>query len=258
MNLICWENTSSTHKQMYKISWIVIHGDKKGRTLGFPTINLNFSWNLDEATYALNVEYNNKIYKALGTFLKEKRRFEAHILDFDFDIYGQNVDIYILGKLRENKKFWNWEELKEQIQKDLVVRKKSKYTVLTFGSFDHLHAGHIYYLSQAKKYGDILITIVASDENIHKIKGHSPRYPQNERITTLENILITDKVIAGVNTNPLKWIQQFSPNSICLGYDQKWPFLEKLDDEIKRLWLQIQILRISSHCPEKYKSSLLK
>ena len=42
--------------------------------------------------------------------------------------------------------------------------------VMTFGTFDHLHPGHIYYLSEARKYGDYLITVVARDKTTGTLK----------------------------------------------------------------------------------------
>jgi FAD synthetase len=47
---------------------------------------------------------------------------------------------------------------------------KTKKTVMTFGTFDRLHPGHEYYLSEARKYGDCLITVVARDKTVVDIK----------------------------------------------------------------------------------------
>jgi hypothetical protein len=56
----------------------------------------------------------------------------------------------------------------------------------------------------------------------------------------------------------MQWIQKYAPTSICLWYDQRWPFVDKLESEIAKLWLDTQIIRIDPHHPEKFKSSLLK
>jgi len=54
----------------------------------------------------------------------------------------------------------------------------------------------------------------------------------------------------------MKWLERYSPSVICLGYDQRG--FEKIDNYIKENNLDIEIIRIASHKPEIYKSSLLK
>lgn len=244
---------------MYKISGEVIHGKKRGRIIGFPTANIYCdSQDIDTWTYALNIEYEQKLYAWVGVYMKDQKLFEAHLLDFNTEIYGENIVVYVLWKLRENKKFDGIEDIKQQIQKDIELRQSTVYNVLTFWSFDHVHEGHKYYLQEAKKYGDTLITVVASDKNILKIKWKNPKYTQTHRVQHIQDIKISGKVIPGSEENPLKWLEIYKPSSICLWYDQRWPFLERLWGEVMRLWLATQIIRIDPHYPEKYKSSLLK
>lgn len=63
-------------------------------------------------------------FNALWTYLPHKKTYEVHILDFDRDIYGQELTVYIGETLRENKKFANLTELSEQIQKDVEQARK--------------------------------------------------------------------------------------------------------------------------------------
>ncbi|MDQ7023324.1 MAG: adenylyltransferase/cytidyltransferase family protein [Candidatus Gracilibacteria bacterium] len=120
-----------------------------------------------------------------------------------------------------------------------------------------VNKGHEYYLNEAKKYGDKLITIVATDKNIENFKKFKPNNNQKQRIEDIKNLNISDKVIAGNEDNPMKWISIYSPKIICLGYDQRG-FVEKLKKHIIDNNLDIEIIRIGSHNPETYKSSLLK
>lgn len=54
--------------------------------------------------------------------------------------------------------------------------------VLTFGTFDYLHPGHKFYLRQAKKLGDYLITVIARDTNVLTTKGELPDHDEDTRL----------------------------------------------------------------------------
>lgn len=244
---------------MYKIIWEVVHGDKNGRKLWFPTANVILTqWQWEDAVYCLNIEVEWKLYSWVGTYQPKKWLFESHIFDFDSEIYGTEISIYIKSKIRDNRKFGSFEELISQIQKDTLVARKRHHRVLTAGSFDVTHPGHTHYLSEAKKYGEKLITIIATDENIEKIKWQQTQHKLSVRMNDVEKLWISNIVVAGSNSDPLRWIQEYKPHSICLWYDQRWPFVEKIEKELQYLNIGCQIIRIDPLKPEIYKSSLLK
>lgn len=113
-------------------SGIVIHGDKLGRKLGYPTANLHLQ---DEekiipgdgiyAVYA-RVEGSEKKYKGMmsigfrPTVDGKKRVVEVNIFDFDKEIYGQQLTVFVKKFLREEKKFDSLEALVKQIDQDKV------------------------------------------------------------------------------------------------------------------------------------------
>ena len=242
-----------------KISGEVIHGEKLGRKLGFPTANISYNReDIEDAVFHLNIVIDGEIHQWMGSHMVSKKVFEAHIFDFDADIYGKDIEIILLKKVRNNRKFDSLDDLIAQIQADQDYIKSQKINTLTFGSFDHLHPWHDYYLWEAKKYGNHLITIVASDKNISKIKNIAPKYPLEERVAALRALWISDEVVPGSNSYPMQWIEKYAPNSICLGYDQRGPFVDALESEIHKLWLDTQIIRVAAYHPEKFKSSLLK
>jgi riboflavin kinase / FMN adenylyltransferase len=117
--------------QTLRIRGIVVKGRQQGRKIGFPTANIQAQKlikNLDFGIYAGRVELveNKKIksYKAAisfgpaPTFEVFDTSLEAHILDFDREIYGEKVCVQVNYFLRKIEKYDSIEELKDQIQKD--------------------------------------------------------------------------------------------------------------------------------------------
>ncbi|OGI02340.1 MAG: riboflavin biosynthesis protein RibF [Candidatus Melainabacteria bacterium GWF2_32_7] len=112
----------------FNVKGTIIHGQHLGRTLGFPTANLSLS---DELIIPLNgvysglVKIDSKEYHAVINVGKrptigdlKKDLAEAHILEFDEDIYGKIIEVSFLKRIRDEKKFNSLEELKVQIKKD--------------------------------------------------------------------------------------------------------------------------------------------
>lgn len=115
----------------YSISGKIIHGDKRGSKIGFPTANIKLEENiLLNGVYAVSTYYNKKIYYAIAnigykpTFNGNKYLFEAHILNFKSDLYGKRLEFKIISKIRDTKKFKNIEDLKNNIVQDLSTAKK--------------------------------------------------------------------------------------------------------------------------------------
>ena len=106
----------------------VVHGDKRGRKLGFPTANLeigNHRAMLPNGAYAVNVKFEDKNYCGITnigdnpTFNVHDRRLEVYINDFNKNIYGQEISVSFLEKLRDEQKFDSVEELVAQLRQDL-------------------------------------------------------------------------------------------------------------------------------------------
>ena len=60
--------------------------------------------------------------------------------------------------------------------------------VLAFGTYDHLHPGHLYFLKKAAKHGKELHVIVALDRTVKKVKGTSPRWDETRRLKEISAI----------------------------------------------------------------------
>lgn len=242
---------------MYKlVNWIVIKWKELWRTIGYRTANVKLDENLDleSWTYKVNWIINWKVYKWVWVFFAENFLFESHFFDFNQDIYWSVIEIMILYKIRENKKFNNLDELKQQINKDVEFAKSNNDYVLTFWTFDITHPWHEYYLRNARLYWDKLVTIVATDENVYKFKLKFPKNNQEQRLENVKNLWISDIVIIWEWIEPLKWIDLYMPKVVCLWYDQKW-FSDILENYLLEKNLDIKLVRIDSFRDDIYKSS---
>ncbi|TCD46428.1 bifunctional riboflavin kinase/FAD synthetase [Streptococcus sp. X16XC17] len=121
--------TLANHLLGYEFSTegIVVHGDARGRTIGYPTANLAPFERVHlpgDGVYVADVEIDDKRYRAMAsvgkniTFDGTELRLEAHIFDFQKDIYGQRITIYWLEKIRNMIKFDGIGELMQQMKED--------------------------------------------------------------------------------------------------------------------------------------------
>ena len=120
----------------YTIEGKVINGYKIGRTLGFPTANIQLTNNKllpQDGVYAVECQIDDKTYKGVlsigerATFNIEGKSIELHIFFFDSEIYFKEIKIQIKDFLREQQKFSSKEELIEQITKDCENAKNILY-----------------------------------------------------------------------------------------------------------------------------------
>jgi FAD synthetase len=126
--------------------------------------------------------------------------------------------------------------------------------VMCAGTFDIVHPGHLYYLSDAKKHGDELIVVVARDDTVIKLKGKPPVNRQAKRLEAVRNLKIVDKALLGKSGNIFNILEEIKPNVICLGYDQ-YVNKEDLERELKNRSIEATVIRMASYMPHKYKSS---
>lgn len=246
---------------MYELlSSTVIHGKEVWRTLSFPTINCPIvdSCTLPSGTYRVNVRLDGTIYRGIGPYFAERHLFEIYLLDYNQDCYGKAVTIIPLVYIRENRSFNSLDELQEQITLDVQRAYTHPQTVITFGTFDYFHPGHEAYLREAKQFGDRLITIVARDATVERIKGMLPDHNEQERVARIHQIDCIDQVELWDLHDPYTCLLKYLPQLICLWYDQH-SFDNWLRTWCDLHWLQkTQILRLSSVNPEQRKSSQLK
>lgn len=99
-------------------------------------------------------------------------------------------------------------------------RTQGKKIVFTNGCFDLLHLGHIRYLAEAKKLGDILIVGVNSDASIKRIKSKDrPIKDQKSRLAIIESLEMVDYAILFEEDTPINLIREIKPDVLVKGGD---------------------------------------
>ena len=116
----------------YQLSGRIRHGDKRGRTIDFPTLNLKLPDSISpkKGVYAVRVNgLNDSSYTGVAnlgnrpTVAGNQNRLEVHLFDFSDSVYGEYICVELLVYIREERRFENFEKLKEQI---LIDAKKAK------------------------------------------------------------------------------------------------------------------------------------
>jgi FAD synthetase len=137
---------------------------------------------------------------------------------------------------------------------------KMKKRVLIAGTFDLIHAGHIFLINEAAKLGDVFV-VVATDKNREMFSGERPIIPQDQRLEIIKSIKnVKDARIGRSDNDTLKTVQDINPDIILLGPDQRYS-IDILKKELKKRGLStIKIKRLESYYDkyELHSSSLIK
>lgn len=117
----------------YFMSGEVLHARHKGTGMGFPTTNIALDESrlqLENGIYATFCEVDGKVFKSMTnvgakpTFSDNSISVETYIIDFSGDVYGKNIVVYFIEKMRDIVKFASQAELKAQLDSDEVNAKK--------------------------------------------------------------------------------------------------------------------------------------
>jgi len=115
----------------YKITGKVIKGFSRGRHIGFPTANLSPDNDIiPSGVFITESLIGSKKFPSVTnighcpTFNKNKIDVESYIMDLEADLYGKKMGIFLLKKIRDEKKFDSPERLKQQIKKDISITKQ--------------------------------------------------------------------------------------------------------------------------------------
>jgi len=115
--------------------------------------------------------------------------------------------------------------------------------VMASGVFDILHTGHIHYLSEARRLGDELHVVVATDSTVRR-KKHEPITSEGMRLELVRNLKPVDFAYLGREGDIFAIVREIEPDIIALGYDQHFEE-ESLRKELKERGLEAKVVRIS-------------
>ena len=118
----------------YGLYGVVVAGNRLGRTMGFPTANMQLYEPLKlvpaNGVYAVEVEVDGRNFRGMcnigvrPTVGGAAQTIETHILDFDEDIYGLPIGLRFFRRIRDERKFPSLDALKEQLARDALICKK--------------------------------------------------------------------------------------------------------------------------------------
>lgn len=112
-------------KPLFEVTGLVTHGQNRGKTLGYPTANIPLTFDIPEGIYAALTKVNGKDYQSATfvgsakTFNETEKRIEAFLLDFEGDLYEQEITIQLFKKIRDNQAFSSADELVKQMDEDV-------------------------------------------------------------------------------------------------------------------------------------------
>ncbi len=135
-----------------------------------------------------------------------------------------------------------------------------KKKVLVAGTFDLIHAGHIYLINEAAKLGDVYV-VVATDKNRELFSGERPIIPQEQRLEIIRNLKhVKDARLGRSDNNTLKTVEEINPDIILLGPDQKYSIEILKKGLVEKGLNHIEIRRLEKYYDkyELHSSSLIK
>jgi riboflavin kinase / FMN adenylyltransferase len=111
-----------------KFTGIVEKGKGEGKTIGFPTANIELTDKTVSGIYAAKAKIGGKEYVAAVYADQARGLLEAYLLDFEGDLYGKEIEVELFDKIREAAAFEGVEALKEQIAKDVETIRALMHT----------------------------------------------------------------------------------------------------------------------------------
>lgn len=136
--------------------------------------------------------------------------------------------------------------------------RKQFVVVLTGGTFDILHTGHIFTFEQAKLLGDVLVVVVATDKFVEEQKNHPPTNSQGERAKLLNHIKEVNAAIEGHETDFMWTVDFVKPDIIALGYNQFHNEKQLYKQLTSRGYGHVKIVRLKKNIPGKSTSRIVQ
>lgn len=136
--------------------------------------------------------------------------------------------------------------------------RKTFTVIMTGGTFDIIHTGHIFTFKQARMLGDVLVIVIATDKTVQKFKQHPPTNSQKERAELVRHLREVDAAIEGSETDFFETVVSIQPDIIALGYDQKHNEKDLYKKLNERGFSHVKIIRLKEHVFGKSTSKIVQ
>jgi cytidyltransferase-like protein len=128
--------------------------------------------------------------------------------------------------------------------------------VMIGGAFEIIHPGHLHTVEQARKLGNTLVVVVATDKTVTKNKGRDPVTPQEWRVKLVSALRGVDVGLAGGQGSIYDTLEKVRPDVVALGYDQTHN-PKDIELEARRRGLVLSVVRLSSPLPDVKTSKIV-
>lgn len=124
--------------------------------------------------------------------------------------------------------------------------------IVATGTFDILHPGHVYFLSESRKLGDELWVVVARERNVrHK---PAPIVSEEQRLKMIQSLKCVDHAVLGDAEDMYKPIKEINPDVVTLGFNQYFDE-HKLKSEMEARGIRADVVRIGAYTGSKFTST---
>jgi FAD synthetase len=131
----------------------------------------------------------------------------------------------------------------------LTAQGRAKLSVVMIGgAFEIIHPGHLHTITEAKKFGDTLVVVVAADRTVSKNKGREPVTTQEWRVKLVAALRGVDVALAGGQGSIYDTLEKVRPDVVALGYDQTHNPVD-IENEARRRGLELSVVRLTSPLP---------
>ncbi len=129
--------------------------------------------------------------------------------------------------------------------------------VMIGGAFEIVHPGHIHTFSEAKKLGNTLVVVVATDQSVLRNKGRPPVTNQESRVTLVSSLRQVDLALPGNKGSIYDILLRIRPDVVAVGYDQVHN-MEDIVREARKRGLEIEVSRLNTPVPGVKTSKILQ
>lgn len=230
----------------YSFTGKVVVGNKIGRTLGFPTANIEiadpYKLVLPEGIYAARVgEHTGALYIGKRPTLSPdgNRTIEVHILDFEGDLYGQNLKVEVLDFIRPDKKLDNLEELKHQIDEDKkeIERRVTKDEGGIVKAPPPSTAHHLPSTVNRQPSTPSTVAVVILNYNTRRhLEQFLPSVVAN---SSGARIIVADN---GSPDDSIEFLQTYYPEIELIDLQQNWGFAEGYNRALQQVQAEIYVI----------------